>query len=129
MTSQDDTPARVRWARLRFQIIGPLFAAPPEPGELQRRIEELAARSWPHPSTGEAIRFAFKTIERWFYAARGAADPLDALARKVPRHAGTHPTVSAAMGEVSRVSTASIPDGRSNFITTTSWQSRANDRS
>jgi putative transposase len=100
MTSQDDTPARVRWARLRFQIIGPLFAAPPEPGELQRRIEELAAHSWRHPSTGEAIRFAFKTIERWFYAARGAADPLDALARKVPRHAGTHPTVSAAMGEV-----------------------------
>lgn len=99
MTSQDDTPARVRWARLRFQIIGPLFAAPPEPGELQRQIEGLAARSWRHPSTGEAIRFSFKTIERWFYAARGAGDPLDALARKVPRHAGTHPTVSAAIGE------------------------------
>jgi hypothetical protein len=58
MTSLDDTPARVRWARLRFQIIGPLFAAPPDAGELQRRIEELAARSWRHPSTGEAIKEA-----------------------------------------------------------------------
>lgn len=99
MTSQDDTPARVRWARLRFQIIGPLFAAPPEPGELQKHIEELAARSWRHPSTGEAIRFAFKTIERWFYTARASADPMDALARKVPSHAGTHPTVSEAIGK------------------------------
>lgn len=100
MTTRDDTPARVRWARLRFQIIGSLLAAPPEAGELQSCIEQLAARSWRHPSTGEVIRFAFKTIERWFYSARAAADPLDALARKVPSHAGTHPTVSEAVGEV-----------------------------
>jgi len=102
MTSQDDTPARVRWARLRFQIIGPLFAAPPDEGELRQRIEELAAKPWRHPTTGEAIRFAFKTIERWFYVARAAGDPLTALARKVPSHAGTHPMVSDAVGEAIR---------------------------
>jgi putative transposase len=100
MTSRDDTPARVRWARLRFQIIGTLLAAPAEEGELKRRIEELASRSWRHPTTEEALRFSFKTIERWFYAARGAANPIDTLARKVPSHAGTHPKVSDALGDV-----------------------------
>jgi putative transposase len=99
MARDDDTPMRVRWARLRFSIIGPLLAAPPDDGELKARIEELAARSWRHPSNGEGTRFSFKTIERWFYAARGEADPIAALARKVPSHAGTHPTVSSALGE------------------------------
>jgi transposase InsO family protein len=99
MASQNDTPVRVRWARLRFQILGSLMAAPPEEGELKQRIEALAAQSWRHPTTGEAMRFSFKTIERWFYVARAAADPLAALARKVPSHAGTHPKVPDALGE------------------------------
>jgi transposase InsO family protein len=99
LARDDDTPARVRWARLRFSIIGPLLMSPPEGGALKERIEELAARAWRHPGTGEATRFSFKTIERWFYAARAAADPIAVLARKVPSHAGTHPSVSAALGE------------------------------
>jgi transposase InsO family protein len=99
MTKIDDTPARVRWARLRLQIIGALLASPPEGGDLKSRIEELAARSWRHPSTGEVVRFSFKTIERWFYLARGNDDPFAALARKIPSHTGTHPTVSARLGE------------------------------
>ncbi|SRR6266498_5783 len=99
MTSQDDTPVRVRWARLRFQIIGPLLAAPPGDGELRQRIEVLAAQAWRHPTIGDVVRFSFKTIERWFYVARAASDPLSALARKVPSHAGTHPMVSDALGE------------------------------
>jgi transposase InsO family protein len=99
MPPKDDTPVRVRWARLRFQIIGALLASPPEDGELHRRLAELAARMWTHPTTGEAVRFSFKTIERWFYAARGAADPIAVLARKVPAHAGTHPRVSVPLAE------------------------------
>jgi hypothetical protein len=99
MAPHDDTPARVRWARLRFQIIGPLLASPSEDGELKLRIETLAARSWRHPTTGEVARFSFKSIERWFYAARGQTDPIAVLARKVPRHAGTHPSVPAALAE------------------------------
>ena len=83
MARDDDTPTRVRWARLRFSIIGPLLASPAEGGDLKRRIEELALRSWKHPQTGEAIRVSFKTIERWFYAARDQSDPIAALARKV----------------------------------------------
>ena len=99
MATDDDTPARVRWARLRFSIIGPLLAAPPDEGELKPRLEALAGQSWRHPSHGQAARFSFKTIERWFYAARGEADPIAALARKVPSHAGTFPTVSSALAE------------------------------
>ena len=97
MKPDDGTPARLRWARLRFSIIGQLLASPPEPGALVVRIDELASKSWTHPTTGEAIRFSAKTIERMYYVARGEADPLRALERKVPKHAGTHPSVSPAL--------------------------------
>ena len=99
MATNEDTPVRVRWARLRLQIIGSLLAAPPADGELKARIEALAACGWRHPTTGETIRFSFKTIERWFYVAREQADPIVALARKVPSHAGTFPSVPAALGQ------------------------------
>jgi putative transposase len=94
MSDEASTPARVRWARLRFQIIGQLLGAPAESGELKARIAELAARSWRHPTTNEAVRFSKKTVERWYYAARNEQDPIQALERKVPKHAGTHPSVS-----------------------------------
>jgi len=99
MATKEDTPVRVRWARLRFQIVGSLLAAPADDGELKTRIEQLAARSWSHPTTGEAIRFSFKSIERWFYAARAAPEPIETLARKVPSHAGTFPSISVALGQ------------------------------
>jgi transposase InsO family protein len=57
----------------------------------------LASKSWTHPTTGEAIRYSAKTIERMYYLARADADPLRALERKVPKHAGTHPSVSLAL--------------------------------
>jgi transposase InsO family protein len=102
MRDDTSTPARVRWARFRFGVIAPLLAAPPEPGELAASIAVLAARPWPHPTTGEATRFSAKTIERWFYIARDDAQPIEALARKVPSHAGTHPSISTAVTEVIR---------------------------
>jgi putative transposase len=95
-TERDRRTAR-RWARLRLSIIGPLLAAPPEHGELRARIEELAARSYQHPTSGERMRFGASTIERWFYLARDAADPMAALARKVHAHAGTHPAMLASL--------------------------------
>ncbi len=33
-----DPCQRDRWARLRFSVIGPLLAAPPDPGELQTAL-------------------------------------------------------------------------------------------
>ena len=99
MTDDDVTPARVRWARLRFAIIGPLLSAPSDAGELWARIEELAKKRWRHPSTGLTIRFSSKTIERWYYTAKDEQDPIRALERKVPKHAGTQPSVSLVVGE------------------------------
>ena len=96
-TADSMTPARLRWARLRFAIVGPLLASPPEPGELAGRIEELANKPWRHPTTGEELHLSAKTIERMYYAIRKDNDPLRALERKVPKHAGTHPSVSTAL--------------------------------
>lgn len=95
----DDTsaPARLKWARLRFSIVGGLLASPPEPGELAGRIAELAAKRWKHPTTGEDLRYSVKTIERMYYAVRKDEDPLRTLERKVPSHAGTHPSVTEAL--------------------------------
>ncbi len=85
-----------RWAHLRFAIIGALLAAPPKKGELQPALTALAARAWQHPIRGEPVRFAFSTLERWYYHAHHAAtDPVGRLRRRVRRDAGQH----AAMGE------------------------------
>jgi hypothetical protein len=71
-----------RWARLRFSIIGALLAAPPAKGALRAALEELAAREWRHPSTGEPVRFSFSTLERWFYRSRNEQhDPVGVLRR------------------------------------------------
>ena len=53
MTEEGNGPAnrdsqRDRWARLRFAVVGPLLAAPPPRGELNREIARLALRSWRH---------------------------------------------------------------------------------
>ena len=79
MNTPTDPPQRDRWARLRFSIIGPLLAAPPAPGEVHDALATLAARTWRHPISGQDVRFGLSTIERWYYAARSAADPIVVL--------------------------------------------------
>jgi transposase InsO family protein len=104
MKNDDGTPTRVRWARLRFQIIGPLLASPPESGELAAALDEVAMRAYLHPMTGERVRFGRSTIERWLYAARNTpTDPVRALERKVHARAGTHPSIGAKLAEALRV--------------------------
>ena len=70
-----------RWARLRFAIVGPLLAAPPAKKQLRNELEELAAKQWTHPETGLPHKFGFSTIERWYYLARNAQDPVAVLRR------------------------------------------------
>src|SRR5438876_874938 len=69
--------------RLRFSSIGPLLAAPPKPGELQSALASLGARAWRHPSSGLDITFGVSTLERWYYAARRANDPVAALRNRL----------------------------------------------
>lgn len=97
MSDRDRIPLRLRWAERRFSIIGPLLADPPEHGELRKRLAELAARTWRHPTTGQTVRFGVSTLERWFYLAKAAENPIEALARKVPGHAGTHPSIGESL--------------------------------
>jgi putative transposase len=74
-----DPVQRDRWARLRFSIIGPLLAAPPAPRELHSALRLLASKTWRHPVSGLDVTFGVSTLERWYYAARHANDPVAAL--------------------------------------------------
>ena len=55
------------------------MAAPPAPRQLGAEFLALAARTWRHPVSGLDVRFGASTIERWYYRARRAADPVAAL--------------------------------------------------
>lgn len=89
-----------RWARLRFTIIGQLLAAPPRKGKLRGELQALAQKSWRHPVKGTAVRFSFATLERWYYAARQAKDPVAALRRHARDDAGAFRQLSAALIQV-----------------------------
>lgn len=96
-TSSTPPPARDQWARLRFAVIGPLLASPPEPGQLQNALRLLAERDWQHPITGLPTRFGVSTIERWYYRARRQHDPVGALKPKLRADAGRSRVLSAAL--------------------------------
>ena len=89
-----DPLKRDRMARLRFSIIGPLLAAPPEPGSLQAELVQLAAKSWRHPVSGFDVVFGVSTLERWYYAARRAIDPVAALKDKLRGDVGRFPSLT-----------------------------------
>lgn len=94
-----------RWAEFRFGVVGGLFSAPPERGELGHALAALAAQTWTHPVSGEPTRFDVSTIARWYYAARAHPDnPVGALRPRVRRDRGRHrpcfaETVWAALAE------------------------------
>ena len=88
-----------KWSAFRLSVVGQLLHAPSERGELAQRIRALAATLWTHPTSGEPVKFGFSTIERWYQKARRTADVFEALKRKTPRHAGTHPSIDAAIDE------------------------------
>jgi putative transposase len=104
MNNPDDAGRRAsRWAELRFAIVGPLLAAPPDPGELQAELKRLAERTWRRPETDEPITFGVSTIERWLYAARKEGrDPVGALRRKVRNDAGRQRSLSTRLRAVLR---------------------------
>jgi transposase InsO family protein len=82
MNKPHDSRDRDRWARLRFAIVGPLLAAPPEPGRLRAALLELSAQHWQHPERAQSVRFGLSTIRRWYYAARKGNDPVAVLKRR-----------------------------------------------
>lgn len=97
MSTVIDPPERDRWARLRFAIIGPLLAAPLGAGELRAALSALSATTWRHPVRGRDVRFGVSTLERWYYAARGAADPVAALRNRLRADHGRFPSLTPAV--------------------------------
>jgi putative transposase len=101
MTEAHKPSTHERWSHLRFSVVGPLLSAPPAPGELHTRIEELTEKTWLHPVTGEPTRFGFSTVERWYHKARAAkVDPVGVLRRKVRTDAGRQIAVGAKLRSV-----------------------------
>ena len=94
MTVTNDPSQRDRWARLRFSIIGPLLAAPRAPGELQSALTALCVKVWRHPLSGLDVRFGVSTLQRWYYAARRAADPVAALKNRLRDDVGRFPSLT-----------------------------------
>jgi len=83
---------RDRWARLRFSIIGPLLAAPPLAGQLLAALKELSAKTWRDPN-GLDVQFGVSTLERWYYAARFADDPIAILRNRLRGDCGQFPSL------------------------------------
>lgn len=97
MNAIPDPLKRDRWARLRFSIIGSLLAAPPAPGELNSALQLLAAKTWRHPVSGLDIAFGVSTMERWFYAARRANDPVAALKNRLRGDVSCFPSLTPSV--------------------------------
>lgn len=91
-----------RWAHLRFAVVGPLLASPPGRGRLREEFQQLAQKVWQHPITGESVRFAVSTIERWYYAARSGQDPVGVLRRKPRSDRGRQWALSVLLAGVLR---------------------------
>jgi putative transposase len=90
-----------RWAHFRFSVVGPLLAAPPQRGQLQAQLQELATKKWRHPISGQWIVRGLSTIERWYYQALQAkSGPVQALQRKIRSDHGQHPSLNANLIEL-----------------------------
>lgn len=85
------------WGQFRFSVIGGLLARPPEPGKLGEEIRLLASRHYRHPQKDEWISLGFSTIERWYYRALHADDPVSALSRRIRTDAGGGKALSGRM--------------------------------
>jgi hypothetical protein len=87
-----------RWAQFRLSVIGELLFCPPPKGQLQQAIGQLAQKSYQHPTDPDRrICFGLSTIERWYYKAKDAADPIAVLGRKIRSDAGVRWSMPEAL--------------------------------
>ena len=70
------------------------MAAPPAPRQLGAALLALAAKTWRHPVTGLDVRFGASTLERWYYAARRAPDPVAVLRNRLRGDEGGFPSLT-----------------------------------
>ena len=84
MTGSNGPPKKREIGQFRFSIVGGILACPPTDDSLITELRRLANIQWLHPVTKEHRTYSVGTIERWFYIARKARDPVDALC-SIPR--------------------------------------------
>ena len=102
MKNRSEESSRERWARFRFSVIGPLLAAPPMRGQLRSELKKLAQKIFRHPLAGDPTSFGLSTIERWYYAARDARDPVAELKNRLRKDAGEHPSLGLSLRQALR---------------------------
>lgn len=99
--SDPKMPRWQHWAQFRFAVIGSLLSSPPEGGQLQQALQALAEKSYQHPLISDKqISPGFSTIERWYYQAKGAPDPIAALGQKLRADAGQRRAISEPLKAV-----------------------------
>ena len=87
--SDPKMPRWQHWAQFRFAVVGSLLSSPPEGGQLKQEIQALAEKNYHHPLVPDKqISPSFSTIERWYYQAKDAPDPIAALGQKLRADAG-----------------------------------------
>jgi transposase InsO family protein len=78
-----------RWGQFRLSVIGELLSSPPPKGQLQENLDRLSHKTYQHPiDPDKKISIGSSTIERWYYKAKEAEDPVVALGRKIRSDAG-----------------------------------------
>ncbi len=96
--SESQLPMWQRWAQFRYSVIGELLSCPPPKGQLQKSIGQLAQKSYQHPiDPNQRINFGPSTIERWYYKAKDAADPIAGLGRKIRSDSGVRWSMPEAL--------------------------------
>lgn len=79
----------LHWGQFRHAVIGELLSSPPDKGDLQQALARLSERVYQHPiDENQKVTFGLSTIERWYYKARNADDPVAVLGRKIRSDAG-----------------------------------------
>jgi transposase InsO family protein len=78
------------------------LAAPPPRGQLHAELEKLSQKLFRHPQSGAPTSFGLSTLERWYYAAREASDPLAELSRRIRKDAGEHPSLVLSVRQALR---------------------------
>lgn len=96
--SEAQIPMWQRWAQFRFSVIGELLSSPPQKGQLQKAIARMAEKTYQHPiDANRRICIGASTIERWYYKAKAAADPIAALGRKIRADSGIRWSMSQTL--------------------------------
>lgn len=108
--SDPQLPMWQRWAQFRFSVIGELLSCPPPTGQLQQAIRQLAQKNYRHPiDSNRLIRIGPSTIERWYYKAKAASDPIAVLGRKIRSDAGVRWSMPEALLQALKVQYKNYP--------------------